>query len=59
MSDHPPFPGPDECWHDSATGIDQTDPRHPDKVWQCDVCGWLYRTVPVPDCPGVSRMIDA
>lgn len=53
------FPDPDECWHDSATGVDQTDPKSPDKVWQCDECGWLYRTVPVPGCPGLSRMVDA
>jgi hypothetical protein len=33
----------DHCEHDSATGIDQSD--GPDKVYACDNCGWLYRSV--------------
>lgn len=41
------FPGePDHCEHDSATGVDQA-PFGPDKVWRCDECGWLYRSVPI------------
>lgn len=34
---------PMTCGHDSATGVDQD--FGPDKVWRCDACGWLYRTV--------------
>lgn len=41
------FPGePEHCEHDSATGVDQA-PFGPDKVWRCDECGWLYRSVPI------------
>jgi hypothetical protein len=35
-----------ECDHPSASGVDQA-PSGPDKVWRCDVCGWLYRSIPV------------
>jgi hypothetical protein len=31
-----------DCRHDSATGIDLTSPRDPEKVWRCDHCGLLW-----------------
>jgi hypothetical protein len=41
--------GVDErCEHLSATGVDQATDG-PDKVWRCDACGRLYRTVPRGD----------
>lgn len=37
-----------ECWHDSATGVDQA-PDGPDKLWRCDSCAWVYREVDDPE----------
>lgn len=34
-----------DCTHESATGVDQTDPADDAKVWRCDGCGWTYRNV--------------
>lgn len=31
------------CEHLSATGVDQAE--GPAKVWQCDVCGWRFRSI--------------
>lgn len=41
------------CDHPSATGIDQA--TGPEKVWRCDVCGWLYRSV--RDETGIDHMV--
>ena len=42
-----------ECEHLSATGIDRTE--GPGKVWRCDGCGWLHRSIKGDD--GLSRMV--
>lgn len=34
------------CTHESSTGVDGA-PFGPDKVWRCEGCGWLHRTVTV------------
>lgn len=41
---------PSDCSHDSASGIDMT--AGPDKVWRCDLCGWLHRWTPGPNDDG-------
>lgn len=45
------------CEHLSATGIDDTDLGDPEKVWECDTCGWRYRSV--KDERGISREVPA
>ena len=45
----------DACEHYSASGIDQNS--GPDKVWRCDACGWLYRSVPVEGMPSYVRVL--
>lgn len=42
----------DPCTHESSSGIDQT--WDDDKVWRCDGCGWLHRTVTED---GITRAI--
>lgn len=41
----------DACEHLSATGVDQA--TGPNKVWRCDSCGWLFRSV--VDSAGFTR----
>lgn len=40
---------PELCEHDSADGIDQA-PMDDRKVWRCDECDALFRSVPDGDC---------
>jgi hypothetical protein len=42
----------DTCEHLSATGVDQSEGD--DKVWRCDACWRLYRTVTEN---GITRML--
>lgn len=44
-----------ECLHLSATGIDQAE--GPEKVWECDACGFYYRQRVDED--GISHMVPA
>lgn len=44
-----------DCPHLSLNGVDQGD--GPDKVWRCEMCGGLYRSV--TDERGISHFIEA
>lgn len=46
---------PEPCGHPSSTGIDQA-PDDEMKVWRCDSCGWLHRSVRQDD--GTHRMVE-
>jgi hypothetical protein len=51
------FDDKDRCEHLSATGVDDDDLKDPEKVWECDTCGWRYRSV--KDARGISREVPA
>lgn len=47
-----------ECDHASATGISPHD-EDGSKVWRCDMCGWLYVSVPQENREqGTHRDVD-
>lgn len=51
------FDDTDACEHLSATGVDDVA-SGPEKVWECDVCGWRYRSVPIDGGP-IHRDVPA
>ena len=46
-----------DCDHLSASGINAADLGDEDKIWRCDACGWLYRSVHVEGQPEFVRVM--
>jgi len=49
----------EDCEHLSSSGIDQTPTTDEAKVWRCDACGWLYRSVRPDGAPSMVRVMQA